>query len=176
MEDNEATDFQYPITRRGFQTHVCSRYRKPMRNYLWRYDEKDVDAIRFKVDQEIFLSGVGLYGSPSGGEYNVQITINVDGEPIYKKTSLFTCPPDPEFNKIDNPQICEVSFEEPIRIKENIFYDIFVLLDGPPSFAGDDGRQEVKEEGVTFTFENCFGSTNGTSYDEGQIPNLLFYF
>lgn len=169
-------NLRYPLTRRGFQPHVCARYIKPMRNYLWRYDEKDVDAIRFKVDQEIFLSGIGLYGSPSGGEYNVQITIRVDEEDIYKKMSQFTCPPDPDFNKIDNPQICEVSFEEPIRIRENTFYDIFVLLDGPPSFAGDDGRQEVKEEGVTFSFGNCNGSTNGTSYDEGQIPNLLFYF
>lgn len=167
---------KYPLTPRIFKPHTCSRYVKPMKNYLWRYDEKDMDAIRFKVDQEIFLSGIGLYGSPSGGEYVVQLSIVIENETVYESNSVFMCPPDPEFSTIDNPPIHEIKFDDPLKIKENTFYDIFVLLDGPPSFAGDDGRQEVVEEGVHFVFENSPGSSNGTSYDEGQIPTLLFYF
>jgi BTB/POZ domain-containing protein 3/6 len=167
---------KYPLTPRIFKPHTCSRYRKPMKNYLWRYDEKDMDAIRFKTDQEIFLSGIGLYGSPSGGEYSVELSIVVDNETVYENNSVFMCPPDPEFSTIDNPPIHEIKFDDPLKIREDTYYDIYVLLDGPPSFAGDDGRQEVVEEGVHFVFENSPGSSNGTSYDEGQIPTLLFYF
>ncbi|XP_066923787.1 BTB/POZ domain-containing protein 6-like [Clytia hemisphaerica] len=167
---------KYPLTRREFKPHCCSRYVKPMKNYLWRYDEKDTDAIRFKADQEIFLAGIGLYGSPCGGEYTVSVEIVIESEPVHKHSSSFTCPPYPEMNPIENPPIHSIMFDDPLRIKEETYYDIFVLLDGPPSFAGDDGRQNVTEEGVNFVFENSSGSTNGTSFDEGQIPTLLFYF
>ena len=169
-------NLEYPLSTRAFKSHTCVRYVKPMKNYLWRYDEKDEDAIRFKVDQEIFLSGIGLYGSPCGGEYMVQIKIIIDNDTVYKNSAVFMCPPDPEFSSIDKPQIHEIMFSDSIRIKENTFYDIYVLLDGPPSFAGDDGKQEVDVEGVKFVFENSSGSSNGTSFDEGQIPTLLFYF
>lgn len=170
------SSLKYPLTIRSFKPHKCSRYVKPMKNYLWRYDEKDTDAIRFKVDQEIFLTGIGLYGSPSGGEYSLQLKVSIDDDTVYTNSSVFMCPPDPDFNTMDNPPVHEILLEDPLRIKENTFYDISVLLDGPPSFAGDDGRQEVTEEGVNFVFENSSDSTNGTSYDEGQIPTLLFYF
>ena len=166
----------YPLNPRQFKPHICSRYIKPMKNYLWRYDEKDVDAIRFQVDQEILLAGVGLFGSPSGGEYFAEMTVSIGEEEIYKSKSNFVSPPDPEFNNNGNPKIHEVMFDEPIHLKAGTYYDISVLLDGPPSFAGDDGKQEVIEEGVNFIFENSTGSTNGTSFDEGQIPSLLFYF
>ena len=172
-------NIRYPLSPRVFKPHVCARYIKPMKNYLWRYDEKDVDAIRFNVDQEIFLSGIGLYGSPCGGEYHVDISLVMDGdgdEFIYKKDAMFMCPPDPELNCIENPPVHQILFDDPVRIKEGVFYNLCVLLDGPPSFAGDDGKQEVLVEGVKFLFENSGDSTNGTSFDEGQIPTLLFYF
>ena len=169
-------NLKYPLVAREFKPHRCFRYEKPMKNYLWRYDEKDTDAIRFKVDQEIFLAGIGLYGSPSGGEYTVSVEIVIDGGQVYNHSSTFACPPYHDINPVDKPPIHNIMFNDPLRIKENIHHDIFVLLDGPPSFAGDDGRQNVVEEGVSFVFENSTGSTNGTSYDEGQIPILLFYF
>jgi BTB/POZ domain./PHR domain./BTB And C-terminal Kelch. len=169
-------NLKYPLSPREFTPHRCSRYVKPMKNYLWRYDEKDTDAIRFKVDQEIFLAGIGLYGSPCGGEYTVSVEIVIENEPVHKHSSSFTCPPYPEINPIENPPIHSIVFEEPLKVKEDTYHDIFVLLDGPPSFAGDDGRQNILEESVNFLFENSSGSTNGTSYDEGQIPTLLFYF
>lgn len=170
------SDLKYPMTPRVFKPHICGRYAKPMKNYLWRYDEKDIDAIRFKVDQEIFLAGIGLYGSPCGGDYTVTIDVSIDSDSVHKHTSTFMCPPDPAFNTIDNPPIHEIMLEEPLRVREETYYDISVLLEGPPSFAGDDGRQVCVDEGVKFTFDNSCGSTNGTRYDEGQIPTLLFYF
>ena len=169
-------NLKYSLVTREFKPHSCFRYVKPMKNYLWRYDEKDTDAIRFKVDQEIFMAGIGLYGSPSGGEYTVSVEIVIENDPVYKHSSTFACPPYHDINPVDNPPIHNIMFDEPLRIKENTYHDIFVLLDGPPSYAGDDGRQNVVEEGVCFVFENSTGSTNGTSFDEGQIPILLFYF
>ena len=167
---------KYSFCPRNFKPSVCARYNKTMKNYLWRYDEHDIDAIRFKVDDEVYLAGVGLYGSPCGGEYNVVMTITDDNDFVYKKDTTFTCPPDPDFHSVDNPMIYQIMFDEPIRIKENAYYSICILLEGPPSYAGDDGRAEVVTEGVQFQFENCGESTNGTSFDEGQIPTLLFYF
>ena len=167
----------FSLTRRNCRPFACQRYKKVMRNYLWRYDERDIDGIRFKVSEEIHLAGVGLYGSPCGGEYTVNIVLSEEAENVINFESTFTCPPDPEFSSVESPQIFDIFFDsEPIKLKENVYYALCLLIEGPPSFGGDEGQPEVITEGVKFTFENSGDSTNGTSFDEGQIPTLLFYF
>ena len=169
--------FDFSLVKRDCKPLKCQRYKKVMRNYLWRYDERDIDGIKFKVSEEIHLAGVGLYGSPCGGEYTVNVVLSEDSEVIFNVEAMFTCPPDPEFNSVESPQIFDIIFdEEPIKLKENIPYALCLLIEGPPSFGGDEGQAEVICEGVKFSFENSGDSTNGTSFDEGQIPTLLFYF
>ena len=169
--------FNFSLVKRDCKPLKCQRYKKVMRNYLWRYDERDVDGIKFKVSEEIHLAGVGLYGSPCGGEYTVNIVLSEDSAVIFTLEALFTCPPDPEFNSVDAPQIFDIIFDdEPIKLKDNVKYVLSLLIEGPPSFGGDEGQAEVISEGVKFSFENSGDSTNGTSFDEGQIPTLLFYF
>ena len=169
--------FEFPMVKRDCRPLKCQRYRKVMRNYLWRYDERDIDGIKFKVNEEIHLAGVGLYGSPCGGEYTVNIVLSEESEVIFTLEAMFTCPPDPDFNSVDSPQIFDIIFDdEPIKLKENVSYALCLLIEGPPSFGGDEGQAEVTSEGVQFSFENSGDSTNGTSFDEGQIPTLLFYF
>ncbi|XP_065057174.1 BTB/POZ domain-containing protein 6-B-like [Rhopilema esculentum] len=168
---------KFSLTKRDCRPFSCQRYRKVMRNYLWRYDERDIDGIRFKVSEEIHLAGVGLYGSPCGGEYSVNIVLSEESEVILTLEATFTCPPDPEFSSVESPQIFDILFdEEPMKLKENVFYSLCLLIEGPPSFGGDEGQSEVVTEGVKFSFENSGESTNGTSFDEGQIPTLLFFF
>ena len=169
--------FKFSLAKRDCRPLKCQRYKKVMRNYLWRYDERDIDGIKFKVSEEIHLAGVGLYGSPCGGEYTVNIVLSEESEVIFTVEAMFTCPPDPEFNSVESPQIYDIIFDdEPIKLKENVSYALCLLIEGPPSFGGDEGQAEVISEGVKFSFENSGDSTNGTSFDEGQIPTLLFYF
>lgn len=169
--------FNFSMIKRECKPLRCQRYEKVMRNYLWRYDERDIDGIKFKVSEEIHLAGVGLYGSPCGGEYTVNIVLSEESDVIFTLEAMFTCPPDPDFCSVESPQIFDIVFDdEPIKLKENTSYALCLLIEGPPSFGGDEGQAEVICEGVKFSFENSGDSTNGTSFDEGQIPNLLFYF
>eukprot|EP00794_Sanderia_malayensis_P000029 gene29-619_t len=167
---------KFPLISRVFRPFVCSRYTKTMRNYLWRYEEGDADSIKFKVSEIIYLSGIGLYGAPSGGEYSVVVTVCSADDFTWSKEKTFTCPPDPNYHRVKNPRIYEIMFDVPLRIQEDAFYTLTVLIQGPPSFGGDEGQEEVTTDGVKFDFENSKESSNGTSFDEGQIPTLLFHF
>ena len=60
----------------------------------------------------------------------------------------------------DNLPINQVKFDNAVTILANT-----------PTFAGTDGRKEVVEQGVRFTFED----SPQLSYREGQIPILVMW-
>lgn len=86
-------------------------------------------------------------------------------------------------------------FKEPIEIKPNQFYTasatlnvsikincraINIFLKGPDSWYGTKGLAQVQHVGVgekktTFTFFYAACNNNGTSVEDGQIPELIFF-
>ena len=58
-------------------------------------------------------------------------------------------------------------------------HDIY-LFQGPDSFYGSKGLRKVTHESVssgkvTFQFHYAAGNNNGTSVEDGQVPEIIFY-
>jgi BTB/POZ domain-containing protein 1/2 len=55
------------------------------------------------------------------------------------------------------------------------------ILQGPDSFYGTEGMSKIVVdnptggEKITFKFSFAAGNNNGTSVDDGQLPEILFY-
>ena len=71
----------------------------------------------------------------------------------------------------------QVFFEQPVQVEPDTYYVASGVLDGAElSYFGQEGMSEVTiGNEVTFQFQCSSESTNGTSVQGGQIPELIFY-
>ena len=73
-----------------------------------------------------------------------------------------------------------VMFKEPIEVQPNTNYTASANLKGFDSHYGTKGMRKVVVEcpngqNVTFQFSYVAGNNNGTSVEDGQIPEVIFY-
>ncbi|XP_065556083.1 BTB/POZ domain-containing protein 2 isoform X2 [Lathamus discolor] len=74
-----------------------------------------------------------------------------------------------------------VMFKEPVEILPNVNYTACATLKGPDSHYGTKGLRKVIHESPTTGAKTCFtfcyaaGNNNGTSVEDGQIPEIIFY-
>ncbi|XP_075225362.1 BTB/POZ domain-containing protein 2-like [Lycorma delicatula] len=139
----------------------------------WGYSGTS-DRIRFTADRRIFVVGFGLYGSvhgPTEYEVNVQIIRTSTGKVCGSNTTSFSCD--------GSNDTFRVMFKEPIEILPNTSYMASATLKGPDSHYGTKGQRKVVTDcpggKVTFQFSYAAGNNNGTSVEDGQIPEILFY-
>ncbi|KAL1420893.1 hypothetical protein MTO96_004269 [Rhipicephalus appendiculatus] len=118
----------------------------------WGYSGTS-DRIRFAVDRKIFVLGYGLYGSIHGpSDYDVNIQL-------------------PDF-------VC--SSRAQWKWPPNVNYTACATLKGPDSHYGTKGLRKVtldcpRGSKVTFQFTYAAGNNNGTSVEDGQIPEIIFF-
>merc|ERR1719211_526457 len=118
----------------------------------WGYSGTS-DKIRFIVDRRIFVVGFGLYGSIHGpSEYQVNIQIIHTGSGRLLGSN-------------------EISFSSD---------GTSATFQGLDSHYGTKGLRKVSVEcpaggKVTFQFSYAAGNNNGTSVEDGQIPEIIFY-
>lgn len=133
------------------------------------------DRIRFTVNRRIFVVGFGLYGSIHGPtDYRVSIQI------IHSETSTVAGQNETGFSCDGSWKTFRVMFKEPIEIMQNQFYTASATLLGPDSYYGTKGVPQVPHSSVgdkktTFTFFYAAGNNNGTSVEDGQIPEIIFF-
>ena len=65
-------------------------------------------------------------------------------------------------------------------MKDISLYVLCIVLQGPDSYYGTKGLRKVTHESlasgkVTFQFTYAAGNNNGTSVEDGQIPEIIFY-
>ncbi|XP_013390158.1 BTB/POZ domain-containing protein 1 [Lingula anatina] len=140
----------------------------------WGYSGTS-DRIRFMVNRRIFVVGFGLYGSIHGpAEYvvNIQIICTDTGKIGGQSNSTFQCD--------GSNSTFRLMFKEPVEILPNINYTACATLKGPDSYYGTKGLRKVTHESptsgkVTFQFTYAAGNNNGTSVEDGQIPEIIFY-
>lgn len=140
----------------------------------WGYSGTS-DRIRFVVDRRIFVIGFGLYGSIHGSnEYDVTIQIihTGTGKVIGSNETGFTCD--------GSNSTFRVLFREPMEIFPNTSYTACATLRGPDSHYGTKGVRKVSVDcpgngKVLFQFTYAAGNNNGTSIEDGQIPEIIFY-
>ncbi|CAG07746.1 unnamed protein product, partial [Tetraodon nigroviridis] len=74
-----------------------------------------------------------------------------------------------------------VMFKEPVEILPNVNYTACATLKGPDSHYGTKGMRKVTHESSSTGTKTCFtfcyaaGNNNGTSVEDGQIPEVIFY-
>ncbi|KAL8562678.1 BTB/POZ domain-containing protein 2 [Nucella lapillus] len=140
----------------------------------WGYSGTS-DRIRFMVNRRIFVVGFGLYGSIHGPtEYTVNIQI------LHMDTGKVMGCNDTSFQCDGSTSTFRVMFKEPVEVLPNTNYIACATLKGPDSYYGSKGLRKVTHESVssgkvTFQFTYAAGNNNGTSVEDGQIPEIIFY-
>ena len=74
-------------------------------------------------------------------------------------------------------EIYPAMFDGPFLLEADHWYTILLKLEGTQALkSGKNGKTEVAEEGVNFTFKYSDQSHNGTDTNSGQLPSLYFKF
>ena len=140
----------------------------------WGYSGTS-DRVRFMVNRKIYVTGFGLYGAIKGpAEYKCQIQLmqQPSGKVVGQQESQLVCD--------GSPSTFRVMFSIPVEILPDFHYTASSLLNGPDSYYGTSGiqKQTIKPEAsaeITFNFSYSSGCNNGTSVEDGQIPEIYFY-
>ncbi|KAM4628754.1 BTB/POZ domain-containing protein 2a [Polymixia lowei] len=153
----------------------CSIIRFGQVESRWGYSGTS-DRIRFSVNRRIFVVGFGLYGSihgPTDYQVNIQI-IHTDSNTVLGQN-------DTGFSCDGSANTFRVMFKEPVEILPSVNYIACATLKGPDSHYGTKGMRKVTHEGPATATKTCFtfcyaaGNNNGTSVEDGQIPEVIFY-
>ncbi|KAM9861279.1 BTB/POZ domain-containing protein 1-like isoform 2-T2 [Aulostomus maculatus] len=152
----------------------CSINRFQQVESRWGYSGTS-DRIRFNVNRRISIVGFGLYGSihgPTDYQVNIQIIESDKRLTLGQNDTGFSC--DGTANTF------RVMFKEPVEILPNISYTACATLKGPDSHYGTKGLKKVTQESATgtkttFLFFSSPGNNNGTSVEDGQIPEIIYY-
>lgn len=137
----------------------------------WGYGGS-ADSIGFTCDTAVWISGFGLYGGT--GEYTVKIyLVDGDGSAITDETTIAKLDDLKYEAGTDEPQ--QLLFSSPVLIEADHRYTAFAEIRGGSSHSGSGGMADREaDDGVKFRFEGSSGSTNGSSVDSGQIPQILY--
>uniref|UniRef100_A0A8C1GV76 BTB (POZ) domain containing 2a n=1 Tax=Cyprinus carpio TaxID=7962 RepID=A0A8C1GV76_CYPCA len=153
----------------------CSIIRFSQVESRWGYSGTS-DRIRFSVNRRIFVVGFGLYGSihgPTDYQVNIQI-IHTDSNTVLGQN-------DTGFSCDGTASTFRVMFKEPVEILPSVNYIACATLKGPDSHYGTKGMRKVTHEAPATGTKTCFtfcyaaGNNNGTSVEDGQIPEVIFY-
>ncbi|KFV62346.1 BTB/POZ domain-containing protein 2, partial [Dryobates pubescens] len=161
----------------------CSISRFQQVESRWGYSGTS-DRIRFSVNKRIFVVGFGLYGSihgPTDYQVNIQVLLAAGGllahSGVHRPQNLKGEGAGCDFW----PGTFRVMFKEPVEILPNVNYTACATLKGPDSHYGTKGLRKVIHESPTSGAKTCFtfcyaaGNNNGTSVEDGQIPEIIFY-
>ena len=167
-------------TRRRSCVHRCGRFTLMQRS-SWDYDRSDMDVIEFKVDKDIILNGLRLFGSESN-LYNLDTLELNQGSPylVFRPPVLVKLQSSTYPSKL--LESCqnfsyhgfEVLFNSKPSLKKNTLYHLRVLISGAKSGKGCKGLKSVKIAGVTFTFSNARDYMERSSVEQGQFAEFLF--
>ncbi|KAE8617945.1 hypothetical protein XENTR_v10009232 [Xenopus tropicalis] len=152
----------------------CSITRFQQVESRWGYSGTS-DRVRFTVSRRITVVGFGLYGSihgPTDYQVNIQIVEYEKNQIVGQNDTGFSCD--------GTANIFRVMFKESVEILPNVCYTACATLKGPDSHYGTKGLKKVIHE-LPNTSKTCFyffsspGNNNGTSVEDGQIPEIIFY-
>ncbi|XP_042198971.1 BTB/POZ domain-containing protein 1 isoform X1 [Callorhinchus milii] len=153
----------------------CSINRFQQVESRWGYSGTS-DRIRFSVTRIVSIVGFGLYGSihgPTDYQVNIQIIESETNTTLGQNDTGFCCD--------GSASTFRVMFKEPIEIVPCVIYTACATLKGPDSHYGTKGLRRVPHESAAtgmstyFVFFSAPGNNNGTSIEDGQIPEIIFY-
>ncbi|XP_078344861.1 BTB/POZ domain-containing protein 6-B-like [Oculina patagonica] len=142
----------------------------------WNYNHDNKECIDLKVDKDIKLYGIRMLGSENSN-YVVILRIRDTRFPdnmfLLSKSGTFS-------SKRVRTQLAhfygfDVMFDSPVVLRKGVTYCVAARIDGPVSWYGFDGLDEVHCHDVTFSFINCQEKGSGsTGVFFGQFAAFLF--
>ncbi|EFA75279.1 RING zinc finger-containing protein [Heterostelium album PN500] len=137
----------------------------------WSYDEM-MDAISFKADADIYITGIGLYGDKGSYSARVGVTLGQSAQSFNSTNSVNV-----SWSNKTARYIHRIDLPEPFQLGANEIMTVFTKISGPSSSSGYKGKESASAEGVNFKFMTSrVNSDNGTSLNSGQIPTIFFQF
>ena len=124
-----------------------------------------VDAINFETNQDMSLTGIGLYTGYNGASYDVDVEILQSIKCLFKKK--ITVPSAGEEHQF------KVSMNEPISIQAGVVYSVKALSNDNIGHYGGTCQAVCTKGNVTVTFSKNQQSPH-TSPTYGHIPRLYF--
>ena len=181
QETSPPLGFSETRRRAGF-IHRCGRFIL-MEISDWDYNGLKGDVIYFKVDKDIILNGLRLFGRENTS-YNLHTLQLYQGNPELNSSLV----PLAKLERSTWPSKLlecqnfsyygfEVLFNSKPSLKKDTLYYIKVIISGPRSEYGSEGLKSVKIGGVTFTFSAPFISPtrdDRRSVEQGQFAEFLF--
>lgn len=135
----------------------------------WRYSTPTVDAINFKADCDILLTGVGLYPGHLQTGYDVDFEVLESSKSLFKRRTSVP--------HSANAIPWKVSLDRPIVISAGVVYTIKAFAHDYIGFYGSPCEPVCSTGKVTITFTGYTGTETAktaTSEAYGQIPRLFF--
>ena len=169
-------------TRRRSCVHRCGRFTLMQRS-SWNCDGFNRDVIEFKVDKDIILNGLRLFGSESN-LYNLDTLEVYQGDPYLSVSVVCLVKLESSTYPSKLLESCqnfsyhglEVLFNSKPSLKKNTMYHIRVIISGAKSGKGCKGLKSVKIASVTFTFFTppIYALGDRRSVEQGQFAEFLF--
>eukprot|EP01017_Pseudomicrothorax_dubius_P043917 TRINITY_DN7380_c0_g1_i1.p1 TRINITY_DN7380_c0_g1~~TRINITY_DN7380_c0_g1_i1.p1 ORF type:complete len:390 (-),score=101.98 TRINITY_DN7380_c0_g1_i1:1013-2053(-) len=139
----------------------------------WGYSSS-VDAISFKPDKDIRLVGFGIYTSDQGECLSVIAELykgnSDEGTPLIRRA--LTVYRDDSYK---DGKVYRFLFGRQIICRKNEQMTVVLRTENGRSYHGINGNSGVNEDDVTFAFSGVEITDNGTSTNNGQLPELYFY-
>ena len=164
------------LPRRKGTSKSCIRFSqhdvmRPTSN-RWSYSRGYHDCLQFTVDKPALFYGVRLFGDVNGGKYEVTLNCNhivVNGT----YTSTY------ESERLGKCLGFDVKLPEPYQVSTRHIIKLAILISGPISYYGRNGKSVVEVDGVRVNFSNYqnphgkYYYSNGTDVTRGQIYELI---
>ena len=168
-DDSKVNSFLTHPRLGAHRVYRCTRF--PSYGQDWMCEGTNVDSIKFTVDRDITVLGVGLYGISSKEDSTRSFSVDVE---LLDSHNDVMCTYEGTFFADVSKRVHDILFDEPVIVRGHRPYIIRVLLKGPSTLGGTDGMRDVITEGIRFRFDVDEASFNGTTTADGQIPDIVF--
>ncbi|KAH3752539.1 BTB/POZ domain-containing protein 2-like [Dreissena polymorpha] len=135
----------------------------------WGYKRNKMDAIVFQCSRDILLKGIQVYGTDQGpGQLAINVRLIQESHRANLATKNVILETD------GKRKVYNIFFDEARHITKEIKYSIELIVNGPTTFYGVDGKTRVECDAVQFTFSKSDKGTNPTDVERGQVPGMVF--
>ena len=145
----------------------------------WGYSGRFADAIGVRCNVPVTVYGIAAFGGQSG-EYEASLSMYRDVKDS-RQLENAVCVGETSMRctyEAPDKEPSPIYFDTPVKMDSNVDYMIVLKIHSKSknTHSGSGGKTKVVDEndGITFTFFTVSGGNNGTCYNRGQIPVIMY--
>ena len=152
------------------------RFNSTVATDRWFYDSERPELLSFSVNRGIRIHGVRLFGS-EGACYSIKIALyhKIPNCSLKQKLTEEVGKFGTDAEMTNGYYGYDITFKNPVSVKKNEVYELYAVIDGPPSYYGTRGQTKVAVgEFCLFSFSRINSEGNCTTVGTGQFSEILF--